>query len=117
MQTKDERMRFETSLRNKDGELTRLQLQLDKEKESFNVYSQSRDREERELRKQINHENEKHISAAREAERNMTKYLNLEEKLASLKKTIDFKDETIQNKDKEIERLKIRHIGTLSANF
>lgn len=30
MQTKDERMRFETSLRNKDAELARLQMQLDK---------------------------------------------------------------------------------------
>lgn len=110
-------MRFETSLRNKDAELARLQLQVDKEKENFNIYSQSRDREERELRKQINHESEKHIAAAREAERNMTKCLNLEEKLASLQKIIDSKEDVMRNRETEIERLKIKHIGMEFCNF
>ncbi|CAI2362421.1 unnamed protein product [Moneuplotes crassus] len=102
-QAKDNSMRFETSLRNKDAEVVRLQMQLDREKEI-------RDREERELRKQINYESEKHINAVREAERNLSKFASIEDQLEMLKREIDRKDNTIQAKETEIDRLKQKNL-------
>ena len=101
MTTKEERMRFELGLRNKDAELTRLQQQLDHEREN-------REREERELRKQINYESDRHIQAVREAERNLSKATMNEDMITTYKKEIDNKSEIARQKDLDIEKLKDR---------
>ena len=101
MTTKEERMRFELGLRNKDAELTRLQQQLDHEREN-------REREERELRKQINYESDRHIQAVREAERNLSKATMNEDMISTYKKEIDNKNEIVRQKDLDIEKLKDR---------
>lgn len=101
MQTKDTSMRFETALRNKDAELSRLQMQLDKEKEN-------RDREHKELRKQINYESDRRIEAVREAERNLAKANMNQETLENYKKELDRKDEIIKQRDHEIDRQKTK---------
>jgi len=59
--SKNDAIRFETSLRNKDIEMQRLQALLDREKEKEKLYAESRDKEARELRKQINYESDRHI--------------------------------------------------------
>ena len=94
-------MRFELGLRNKDAELTRLQQQLDHEREN-------REREERELRKQINYESDRHIQAVREAERNLSKATMNEDMITTYKKEIDNKSEIVRQKDLDIEKLKDR---------
>lgn len=101
MTTKEERMRFELGLRNKDAELSRLQMMLDRERES-------KERDEKELRKQINYESDRHIQAVREAERNLSKATVNEELINTYKREIDNKTESIKQKEHDIERLKDR---------
>ena len=99
MQTKEDKMRFELGLRNKDSEVSRLQMLFDREKEN-------RERDDKELRKQINFESDRYVQAVRESERNLAKSLMHEELIARYKKDIEAKGEIIKQKELEIESYK-----------
>lgn len=62
------------------------------------------------MRKQINYESDKHIKAAREAERNLMKALAHEQLLETRKQEIERLQDQLKQKDHEIDRLKNKNL-------